>query len=113
MSTALKSNRAAAKILVAEDSATQAEALIFLLEEHGFSVSRGGNGREVLEFARQEAPDMIISDVMMPEMDGYAFCRAIKADPKLGRTPFILVTTLSSPHDVFKGLDVGADNFII
>jgi PAS domain S-box-containing protein len=113
MSIAPRANRAVAKILIAEDSPTQAEALTFLLEEHGFAVRRGRNGREALELAREQPPDLIISDVMMPEMDGYAFCRTIKADPKLGHTPFMLVTTLASPHDVFKGLDVGADNFII
>jgi PAS domain S-box-containing protein len=113
MSTAFKSNRAVAKIVIAEDSPTQAAALTYLLEEHGFTVRRGRNGREALELARQEAPDLIISDVMMPEMDGYTFCKTVKGDPKLGQTPFILVTTLASPHDVFKGLDVGADNFIV
>jgi PAS domain S-box-containing protein len=113
MSTALKANRTVAKIVIAEDSPTQAEALTFLLEEHGFDVKRGRNGREALELARREAPDLIISDVMMPEMDGYTFCRTVKSDAVLGHTPFILVTTLSTPHDVFKGLDVGADNFIV
>lgn len=100
-------------ILIAEDSPTQAQELAFLLEDQGYIVVLGRNGREALEKARVAPPDLIISDIVMPEMDGYSFCRAVKADAELSRIPFILVTSLSSPQDVFKGLDVGADNFIV
>jgi PAS domain S-box-containing protein len=113
MSFALNINRRQVTIVIAEDSATQAQELCMLLEEQGFRVLRGRNGAEALSMVVSERPDLIISDVMMPEMDGYQFCRAIKADLDLAHTPFILVTTLSTPHDVFRGLDVGADNFII
>ncbi|HVZ01383.1 MAG TPA: response regulator [Dongiaceae bacterium] len=108
-----RNQRTPATILIAEDSATQAQELSFLLEEHGFAVKAAQNGRIALESARREVPDLIISDIVMPEMDGYTFCRSVKADAKLSQVPFILVTSLSSPHDVFKGLDVGADNFIV
>ena len=100
-------------VLIAEDSPTQAQELAFLLEEQGYEVVLGRNGREALEKAKSAPPDLIISDIVMPEMDGYTFCRAVKADAELSRIPFILVTSLSSPQDVFKGLDVGADNFIV
>lgn len=102
-----------ATILIAEDSPTQAAELSFLLEENGFQVIVARNGRIALELAGKSAPDLIISDIVMPEIDGYTLCRRIKADPMLREVPFILVTSLSNPHDVFKGLDVGADNFII
>src|SRR5690348_598170 len=105
-----KTTKTPATILIAEDSATQAQELSFLLEEHGFEVRAAQNGRLALEAARQQVPDLIISDIVMPEMDGYTFCRSVKSDPKLNQVPFILVTSLSTPHDVFKGLDVGADN---
>jgi PAS domain S-box-containing protein len=108
-----RSAKAPATILIAEDSATQAQELSFLLEEHGFEVRAAQNGRLALESARQQLPDLIISDIVMPEMDGYTFCRSVKSDSKLNQIPFILVTSLSTPHDVFKGLDVGADNFIV
>jgi PAS domain S-box-containing protein len=108
-----RKTKAPGTILIAEDSATQAQELSFLLEEHGFEVRAAQNGRLALEAARQDVPDLIISDIVMPEMDGYTFCRSVKADAKLNQVPFILVTSLSSPHDVFKGLDVGADNFIV
>lgn len=100
-------------ILIAEDSPTQAAELSFLLEEQGFKVVQAKNGLKALELARLNPPDLIISDIVMPEMDGYAFCSAAKRTPELDGIPFILVTSLSSPNDVFKGLDVGADNFIV
>jgi DNA-binding response OmpR family regulator len=100
-------------VLIAEDSPTQAVELTLLLEEQGFQVKAARNGLIGLEMARRDPPDLIISDIVMPEMDGYTFCRSVKKDEKIGQIPFILVTSLSSPHDVFKGLDVGADNFIV
>ncbi len=105
--------RGLATILIAEDSPTQAQELIMLLEDQGFAVIAARNGREALTLAQEKPPDLIISDIVMPEMDGYSLCRAIKGDARLSETPFILVTSLSSPSDVFKGLDVGADNFVV
>ncbi len=105
--------RGAATILIAEDSPTQAQELIMLLEDQGFTVMAARNGREALALAQGSPPDLIISDIVMPEMDGYSFCRAIKTEARLSEIPFILVTSLSSPGDVFKGLDVGADNFVV
>jgi signal transduction histidine kinase/CheY-like chemotaxis protein len=100
-------------VLIAEDSPTQAEHLRSLLESNGFAVAAARNGREALELARQHRPSVMISDVMMPEMDGYELCREMKGDPALKDIPAILVTELSSPQDVFKGLDAGADNFLV
>ncbi len=99
-------------ILIAEDSRTQAEQLRFILEDHGYTVCVASNGREALAMAREDPPDLVISDVNMPEMDGYELCRAFKEDPDLRETPLMLVTTLSAPHDVVHGLECGADNFI-
>src|SRR3954462_12528678 len=97
-------------VLIAEDSPTQSEHLNALLENNGFSVVVARNGKEALALTRQRRPSVIISDVMMPEMDGYELCRQVKGDPSLKDIPAILVTELSSPQDVFKGLDAGADN---
>src|SRR5690606_21929052 len=58
-------------------------------------------------------PALVISDVMMPEMDGYQLCMAVKEDPALHDVPIILVTTLSDPQDVIRGLECRADNFIL
>lgn len=100
-------------ILIAEDSPTQAQRLQGLLERQGYSVRHAGDGRQALDAARQQKPTLIVSDVIMPVMDGYELCRSVKADPDLADTPVILVTTLSDPQDVIRGLECGADNFVL
>jgi PAS domain S-box-containing protein/diguanylate cyclase (GGDEF)-like protein len=100
-------------ILVVEDSATQALYLAHLLEtDGGYRVRIATNGREGLLAARAAAPTLIVSDIAMPEMDGFTMCREIKKDPALRDIPVILLTSLTSLYDVIKGLDCGADNFI-
>lgn len=100
------------EILIAEDSATQAEQLRFLLDGNGYTVTVAPNGRLALEAARGHKPTLLISDVVMPQMDGYALCKAMKADEVLKDVPVILVTALNGPQDVIKGLECGADTFI-
>jgi signal transduction histidine kinase/HPt (histidine-containing phosphotransfer) domain-containing protein len=100
-------------ILIAEDSPTQAELLRHALECHGYKVTSATNGRSAVELARMCKPTLIISDVLMPEMDGYQLCQKIKTDPDLKELPVILVTTLADPQDVIRGLECHADNFII
>ena len=113
MSTPAQSSNQPVKILIAEDSPTQAQSLKRILEQQGYQVGVAANGRLALEMARQSAPALIISDVVMPEMDGYELSRQVKADPDLGNIPVILVTTLSDPQDVIRGLECRADNFIL
>ena len=100
------------EILIAEDSATQAEQLKYLLEQEGYTVRAAANGRLALAAARKHKPMLIVSDVVMPEMDGYALCKAVKADPQLRDVPVIILTTLSSIQDIAMGLECGADNFL-
>jgi hypothetical protein len=100
------------EILIAEDSPTQAEQLKYLLEQAGYVVTTAANGRQALEAARKRAPSLVISDVVMPEMDGYALCKAIKSDERLRDVPVMMVTTLSSIQDIATGLECGADNFL-
>lgn len=99
-------------ILAAEDSVVQAKKLVFFFESNGLNYKICSNGMEALEQAQKEKPLLIISDIVMPVMDGYAFCTAVKTDPNLSDTPFILLTSLSDPLDIIKGLQAGADNFI-
>ena len=112
MQSAKRVNDKSVEILVAEDSPTQAERLSHLLEEHGYAVSVATNGRKALEAARHRKPTLIISDIMMPEMDGFTLCKEIKSKKALRDIPVILLTALSSPQDVIRGLQCGADNFI-
>ncbi|MBA4142975.1 MAG: EAL domain-containing protein [Nitrosospira sp.] len=100
------------EILLAEDSPTQAEKLRYLLEEHEYSVISVSNGKEALAAARRRKPALLISDVMMPEMDGFVLCREIKRDEQLKDVPVLLLTSLSDIGDIMKGLECGADNFI-
>src|SRR3990170_578344 len=103
---------AGVEILIAEDSPTQAARLAHLLEEHGYSVTAAANGREALALLERRKPTLVITDIVMPELDGYELCKAIKADKKLKDIPVMLVTTLSDPQDVIRGLACGADNFL-
>jgi len=99
-------------ILIAEDSPTQAAQLAHLLEEHSFMATIAVNGREALAEIERSKPTLVISDIVMPELDGYGLCKAIKSDARLKDIPVMLVTTLGDPLDVIRGLECGADNFI-
>ncbi|MBE0599572.1 MAG: response regulator [Desulfuromonadales bacterium] len=105
--------KAVAEILVVEDSPTQRQRLVRFLEEGGYRVCEAANGAEALGMLALRRPALVISDIMMPQMDGYTLCRRIKEDPKLCAIPVILVTYLSEIFDVLRGLEAGADNFIM
>ncbi len=99
-------------ILVVEDSETQAVKLEYILEKANFLVQVANNGLEALEYLKNNRPSLIISDVMMPVMNGYDLCKKIKSDMSLKSIPIILLTQLSDPVDILRGLEVGVDNFI-
>ncbi|MEI6604572.1 MAG: response regulator [Verrucomicrobiota bacterium] len=100
-------------ILIAEDSPTQAAQLCGVLEMHGYRVTVARNGREALESLRQNPPMMVITDIIMPEMDGYELCRQIKTNPEWKHLPVMLLTSLSEPVEVIRSLECGADSFTI
>ncbi|MEW5979018.1 MAG: response regulator [Acidobacteriota bacterium] len=100
------------EVLIVEDSRTQAERLAYVLEQHGYNVSVARTGREALALMRQRPPTLVVSDIVMPEMDGYELCRLIKSEAGLRDIPVMLLTSLADPVDVVKGLECGADNFI-
>jgi signal transduction histidine kinase len=100
------------EILIVEDSPTQAERLRRLIQSMRYRARVAGNGRLALEAIRENKPHLVLSDIVMPEMDGYTLCRAIKSDPELRDIPVILVTSLMDPKDIIRGIECGADNFI-
>lgn len=102
-----------ASILVVEDSLTQALKLRRVLEQHGHHTQAAGNGREALAAVEKEVPTLIITDINMPEMDGYELCHRLKQHARSRHIPVILLTSLSDPQDILKGLECGADNFIV
>lgn len=105
-------NRQGLHVVVAEDSPTQAELLREALEGEGYRVTVTGNGLAALDAARRDRPALIVSDVVMPDMDGYQLCRAVKADAALRDLPVMIVTSLREIDDIVMALESGADNFI-
>jgi signal transduction histidine kinase len=102
------------EILIVEDSPTQAMELQLTLEQYGFRTSIVGNGKEALSWLLQsKSPTLVISDIVMPEIDGYGLCRAVRQNEKLKDIPFILLSYLSDTADILKGLASGASNFIV
>jgi two-component system sensor histidine kinase/response regulator len=100
------------EILIVEDSPTQAERLRRLIQSMRYKARVACNGRVALEAIRERKPHLVLSDIVMPEMDGYMLCRAIKSDPELRDIPVILVTSLMDPKDIIRGIECGSDNFI-
>jgi signal transduction histidine kinase len=102
------------KILVVEDDEDSRLMLCALLEGHGHDVVNAVNGKQALEVLGDTMPGLIISDILMPEMDGFDFCREVKADPELAGIPFIFYTaTYTSDEEKELGLLLGASRFII
>ncbi len=99
-------------ILIVEDSLTQAEELKYILEGHDYKVLHAINGHKALEELQNFMPEVIISDIVMPGMDGYEFCSILKQNESYKKIPVILLTSLSDPRDVIKGLECGANGFL-
>jgi len=103
------------EILVAEDSPTQAEHLARVLGQDPLCPARvrvAADGEAALRAARQLPPDLVVSDIAMPRMDGYALCRALKDDPELAAVPVLLLTRLTTLQDIVRSLEAGADGFL-
>ncbi len=99
-------------VLLLEDEPDLAERLTADLETAGYSVEQARNGREGLDRLATALPDVIVTDVMMPEMDGLAFMRRMRADPALVRLPVIMLTTRRRIADIVEGFDLGVDDYV-
>lgn len=100
------------EILIVEDSPTQAAQLQYILEQNNYTVSLAQNGIEALQILADHKPAVVISDIVMPEMDGYELSRRIRANPHSADIPILLLTALTDPRDVIRALESRADNFI-
>jgi two-component system cell cycle response regulator len=100
------------KILVVDDDPKNVKLLAAKLAREKFEVLRAFSGAEALQTVQREHPDLILLDVMMPEMDGYEVSQTLKVDPATEHIPIILVTALDGSEDKIKGFDVGADEFL-
>lgn len=101
------------RILAVEDSPTQGEMLQYHLERHGFDVQLESNGARALATVPSFSPDVVITDILMPEMDGYELCSSLKKEEQWRQLPVILVTGLSDPVEVVRALECGADGFMV
>ncbi len=101
-----------ARILVVDDIAANVRLLEAKLAAEYFEVMTASSGKDALELIERQAPDIILLDVMMPEMDGFEVCARIRANPKTRFLPVVMVTALSDPSDRVKGLEAGADDFL-
>ncbi len=101
------------EILIVENSLTQAMRLQYILEKNDYRVLVTHNGKEALTAIHQRKATMVISAIVMPEMDGYELCRQIKGDEHLKDISVIFLTSLSDPQDIMRGMESGANNFII
>ena len=100
------------KILVVEDEASIRLNLTLMLKGEGYAVDSAEDGRAGIEHARNFAPDLIVSDVMMPELDGFGMLEALRADARFADTPFIFLTALNDRTSMRRGMNLGADDFL-
>ncbi|HEX2966503.1 MAG TPA: HD domain-containing phosphohydrolase [Syntrophorhabdaceae bacterium] len=105
-------NENGGKILIVEDSNVQARLLSSILSHEGYTVLRKTEGAEALRSLETSIPDLIISDVWMPGMNGYEFCTTVKAIKEYQHIPIILLTSMSKFDNVVRGLEVGADYYL-
>ena len=101
-----------AHILVVEDNDDVREELVFMLELEGHQVRWAGSGREALARVADALPDLVLCDVMMPEMDGHATLAALRADPATATLPFIFLTARAEKVDFRQGMERGADDYL-
>jgi len=101
-----------ADIVIAEDSPVQLETLKYVLEKNGHRVRSGTNGKQALDLIQSAPPDLVISDVIMPVMNGFELSREIRKNPAYDHIPVILLTSLTDTQDVALALESGADSFL-
>ena len=100
------------RILVVDDNETNRDILVTRLEAHGYQTLQAADGEEALRGVAQHRPDVVLLDVMMPNLDGLEACRRLKSDRAVAFTPVILVTAKATTQDIVAGLDAGADEYL-
>ena len=106
------STAAGARVFIVEDEDNIALALTTVLGREGWTLRRIADGAEALEAIREERPDLVILDVMLPTLSGYEICQRIRLDPALARTRILMMTARGTSVERRKGLALGADAFI-
>ena len=101
-----------ARILVVDDQRSNVEMIAGVLQARGYDVVTAADGEAAMEQVRAASPDIVVSDILMPGMDGYDLCRRLRADPATALLPVVLVTSLDPQGERMKGIEAGADDFL-
>ena len=100
------------RILVVDDEPEAVELVEFNLKQAGYAVSTAVDGAEALKKARAQTPDLIVLDVMLPEMDGFEICKTLRGETPTARTPILMLTAKAAEIDRVLGLELGADDYL-
>ncbi len=100
------------RILIVDDTPANIQTLAAVLKENGYQISVATNGKQALDVLARIHPDLILLDVMMPEMDGFETCRRLKADEKLSQIPVIFLTAKTETADIVQGFELGAVDYV-
>jgi two-component system OmpR family response regulator len=101
------------RILVVEDEAKIAQIVSAYLRRDGYQVLLASDGRKALDLARAELPDLIVLDLMLPEISGWDVCRELRRNPRTARVPIIMATAREDVSDRIVGLELGADDYVV
>lgn len=100
-------------ILIVDDNQNNIQVFSTILNKYGYSISVALNGQQAIEYARKEVPDLILMDVMMPDMDGFETCLRLKSDPVTNEIPVIFLSARAESVDVVQGFEVGGTDYVI
>jgi DNA-binding response OmpR family regulator len=100
------------KILIVDDEPNILMSLDFLMRKEGYEVFVARNGTEALESLAQNQPDLVLLDIMMPDVDGYEICKQIKQNPELENCKVVFISAKSKESDIQKGYEIGADFYL-
>ena len=100
------------RILVVDDEPEAVELIEFNLKQSGYTVGTAADGADALKKARSQPPDLIVLDVMLPEMDGFEICKTLRLDPSTTKVPIIMLTAKAAEIDRVLGLELGADDYL-
>jgi two-component system phosphate regulon response regulator PhoB len=112
MPSMVRKLRVMPKILVVDDEPDAVELIKFNLKAAGYEVTTAADGDEALKKARAALPDLIVLDLMLPEVDGLEVCKILRRDPKVSATPIIMLTAKAAEIDRVLGLELGADDYV-
>jgi len=99
-------------VLVVEDEEDIQELIDYNLTREGYKISSAFTGEDAVDMARRQPPDLVILDLMLPGMDGFEVCKALRTDPKTAHVPVVMLTAKGEEVDIVTGLELGADDYI-